>query len=128
MTSELGHKVTLGLRWMYQFSLFAGFVTNRRLLLSGSGMCLLYGTARRCSLSPDAMGRVLYSWKDLQDLAGYTARVAELMDTMSDIRTGNFKKSMIGSASEEENAKCKFTQRQLGVFSLTRSPSVTEPW
>ncbi|KAF9650711.1 adrenoleukodystrophy protein [Thelephora ganbajun] len=66
-----------------------GFVTNRRLLLSGS----------------DAMGRVLYSWKDLQDLAGYTARVSELMDAMSDVRTGNFKKSLISSASEEDNAK-----------------------
>ena len=54
------------------------------------------------------MGRVLYSWKDLQDLAGYTARVSELMDTMSDIRTGSFKKSLIANASEEENAKCKF--------------------
>jgi ATP-binding cassette subfamily D (ALD) long-chain fatty acid import protein len=54
------------------------------------------------------MGRVLYSWKDLQDLAGYTARVSELMDTMSDIRTGNFEKSLIASASEEENAKRRF--------------------
>ena len=53
------------------------------------------------------MGRVLYSWKDLQDLAGYTARVSELMDTMSDVQTGNFKKSLIASASAE-NAKCKF--------------------
>lgn len=53
------------------------------------------------------MGRVLYSWKDLQDLAGYTARVSELMDAMSDIRTGNFKKSLVSNASEEGNAKCK---------------------
>lgn len=56
------------------------------------------------------MGRVLYSWKDLQDLAGYTARVSELMDTMSDIRMGNFKKSLIASASEERNANCKLSQ------------------
>jgi ATP-binding cassette subfamily D (ALD) long-chain fatty acid import protein len=65
------------------------------------------------------MGRVLYSWKDLQDLAGYTARVSELMDTMSDIRAANFKKSMIGSASEEENAKRKFTRPRSKVSSLT---------
>lgn len=58
------------------------------------------------------MGRVLYSWKDLQDLAGYTARVSELMDTMSDVRTGNFKKSLIASASQEENAKCELTRPQ----------------
>ena len=56
------------------------------------------------------MGRVLYSWKDLQDLAGYTARVSELMDTMSDVRAGNFKKSLIANASEEVNAKCNFIQ------------------
>lgn len=55
------------------------------------------------------MGRVLYSWKDLQDLAGYTSRVSELLDTMSDIRAANFKKSMIGSASEEGNVKCELS-------------------
>ena len=65
------------------------------------------------------MGRVLYSWKDLQDLAGYTARVSELMDTMSDIRTGNFKKSLIASASEEENAKCEYALSQLKMVSFT---------
>lgn len=85
---------------------YAGFVTNRRLLLSGSGTCLHFRTESSDSLSLDAMGRVLYSWKDLQDLAGYTARVSELMDTMSDIQTGNFNKSLIASASKE-NAKCK---------------------
>jgi len=73
------------------------------------------------SLSSDAMGRVLYSWKDLQDLAGYTARVSELLDTMSDVRAANFKKSMIGSASEGENVKRTLAQRESNVFSLTRS-------
>ena len=67
------------------------------------------------------MGRVLYSWKDLQDLAGYTARVSELLDTMSDVRAANFKKSMIGSASEGENVKRTLAQRESNVFSLTRS-------
>ena len=122
MTSGLGHKVTLGSRWVYPFSHCAGFVTNRRLLLSGSGTHSLYGTLSQYSPPLDAMGRVLYSWKDLQDLAGYTARVSELMDTMSDIRTANFEKSMIGSASEEENVKCEFAWRQSKVFSFTTSP------
>ena len=84
-------------------------------------MCLLRGAAGWYSLSSDAMGRVLYSWKDLQDLAGYTARVSELLDTMSDIRTANFKKSMIGSASEGENVKRTFTRCESKIFSLTRS-------
>ena len=67
------------------------------------------------------MGRVLYSWKDLQDLAGYTARVSELLDTMSDVRMANFKKSMIGSASEGENVKRTLTRCEPEVSSLTRS-------
>jgi len=74
------------------------------------------------------MGRVLYSWKDLQDLAGYTARVSELVDTMSDVRTGNFKKSMIASASEEENAKRKFVHPNRRYLRSFFVPSITEPW
>ncbi|PSR80713.1 hypothetical protein PHLCEN_2v6629 [Hermanssonia centrifuga] len=66
-----------------------GFVTNRRLLLSSS----------------DAFGRVLYSYKDLSELAGYTARVSMLLDTMADVRKGKFEKALVSSASTEENAK-----------------------
>lgn len=66
-----------------------GFVTNRRLLLSAS----------------DAFGRVMYSYKDLSELAGYTARVAQLLDTMADVRKGKFEKALVSSSSTEENAK-----------------------
>ncbi|KAI0735491.1 ABC transporter transmembrane region 2-domain-containing protein [Earliella scabrosa] len=66
-----------------------GFVTNRRLLLSAS----------------DAFGRVMYSYKDLQELAGYTTRVAQLLETMEDVRKGKFEKALVSSASIEENAK-----------------------
>ncbi|KAG8220058.1 ABC transporter transmembrane region 2-domain-containing protein [Butyriboletus roseoflavus] len=66
-----------------------GFVTNRRLLLSSS----------------DAMGRVMYSYKDLAELAGYTARVSLLLDTMSDVRKGKFEKGLVASALEGENSK-----------------------
>ncbi|KAN0100868.1 ABC transporter transmembrane region 2 domain containing protein [Tylopilus felleus] len=65
-----------------------GFVTNRRLLLSSS----------------DAMGRVMYSYKDLAELAGYTARVSLLLDTMSDVRNGKFQKNLVASALEGENS------------------------
>lgn len=65
-----------------------GFVTNRRLLLSSS----------------DAFGRVMYSYKDLSELAGYTARVSSLLETMADIRKGKFDKTLVSSASTEENA------------------------
>ncbi|KAF9023400.1 hypothetical protein BDZ89DRAFT_1018190 [Hymenopellis radicata] len=65
-----------------------GFVTNRRLLLSASG----------------AMGRVMYSYKDLSELAGYTARVSLLLDTMKDVQKGRFEKALISSATTGENA------------------------
>lgn len=65
------------------------FVTNRRLLLSAS----------------DAFGRVMYSYKELSELAGYTARVAQLFDTMSDVQQGKFDKQLVSSASIEENAR-----------------------
>jgi ATP-binding cassette subfamily D (ALD) long-chain fatty acid import protein len=58
-----------------------------------------------CSTFLDAFGRVIYSYKDLQDLAGYTSRVAQLLDTMADIRKGKLEKSLVSSASSEENAK-----------------------
>lgn len=66
-----------------------GFVTNRRLLLSSS----------------DAIGRVMYSYKDLAELAGYTSRVSLLLDTMSDMRKGKFEKSLVSGATEGENGE-----------------------
>ncbi|KZT22148.1 adrenoleukodystrophy protein [Neolentinus lepideus HHB14362 ss-1] len=66
-----------------------GFVTNRRLLLSAS----------------DALGRVMYSYKDLSELAGYTARVSLLLDTMADVRRGKLEKALVSSADTEENAR-----------------------
>lgn len=65
-----------------------GFVTNRRLLLSSS----------------DAFGRVMYSYKDLAELAGYTARVSQLLETMQDIRNGKFEKALVSTATTGENA------------------------
>ncbi|KAG9104596.1 hypothetical protein FRC06_001063 [Ceratobasidium sp. 370] len=64
------------------------FVTNRRLLLSAS----------------DAFGRVMYSYKELAELAGYTARVSLLMDTMRDVQRARFEKALVSSASIEQNA------------------------
>ncbi|KAL0950734.1 hypothetical protein HGRIS_007508 [Hohenbuehelia grisea] len=66
-----------------------GFVTNRRLLLSAS----------------DAFGRVMYSYKDLSELAGYTARVSLLLDSMSDVQKGKFEKALVSSAVTGENAE-----------------------
>jgi ATP-binding cassette subfamily D (ALD) long-chain fatty acid import protein len=70
-------------------TLLAGFVTNRRLLISSS----------------DAFGRIMYSYKELAELAGYTARVSDLLDTMDEVDAGKFQKQLVSSASTEENAK-----------------------
>lgn len=46
----------------------------------------------------------MYSYKDLSQLAGYTARVSLLLDTMKDVREGKFDKALVNSATKEENA------------------------
>ena len=46
----------------------------------------------------------MYSYKDLSELAGYTARVSLLLDTMKDVREGKFDKALVNSATNEGNA------------------------
>lgn len=50
----------------------------------------------------------MYSYKDLAELAGYTSRVSTLLDTMKDAKEGKFEKTLVSSASTEENAQSKF--------------------
>ena len=59
------------------------FVTNRRMLLSSS----------------DAVGRVMFSYKEVTELAGYTSRVASLLNVMDDIRAGHFEKKLVSNAA-----------------------------
>lgn len=58
------------------------FVTNRRMLLSSS----------------DAVGRVMFSYKEITELAGYTSRVATLLTVIDDIQAGHFEKNLITAA------------------------------
>ena len=64
------------------------FVTNRRMLLSSS----------------DAFGRLMFSYKELTELAGHTSRVSSLLTVMEDIQAGHFEKKLVSSAGQEENA------------------------
>ncbi|KAF2839627.1 hypothetical protein M501DRAFT_933146 [Patellaria atrata CBS 101060] len=64
------------------------FVTNRRMLLSSS----------------DAFGRVMFSYKEITELAGYTSRVSTLLDVIDDVQAGHFEKKLVSSADTEENA------------------------
>ncbi|RKP07988.1 ABC transporter transmembrane region 2-domain-containing protein [Thamnocephalis sphaerospora] len=66
-----------------------GFITNRRLLLNSS----------------DAFGRIMYSYKEITELAGYTARVAELLEVFEDVKRGRFHKTLVSSADTSENAR-----------------------
>lgn len=59
-------------------------------------------------IDQDAFGRVMYSYKELSELAGYTSRVSLLLETMSDIRKGKFEKTLVASAQSGENAESKF--------------------
>ena len=63
------------------------FVTNRRMLLSAS----------------DAFGRIMFSYREIMELAGYTSRVATLLDVMEDIQSGHFEKKLVSSAGTEGN-------------------------
>lgn len=63
------------------------FVTNRRMLLSAS----------------DAFGRVMFSYREIMELAGYTSRVATLLDVMDDIQAGHFEKKLVSSSGTEDN-------------------------
>ncbi len=55
------------------------FVTNRRLLLSSS----------------DAFGRIMYSYKEITQLAGYTARVYNFIDVLNDVESGHYQKKLM---------------------------------
>ncbi|CAO3696731.1 unnamed protein product [Rhizopus microsporus] len=66
-----------------------GFITNRRLLLNSS----------------DAVGRIMYAYKEVTELAGYTSRVTELLQVFEDVKAGRFQKNLVSSISIESNAK-----------------------
>lgn len=54
--------------------------------------------------SSDAFGRVMFSYKEITELAGYTSRVATLFDVMDDIQAGRFQKKLASSSETAENS------------------------
>ena len=54
-------------------------------------------------MSSDAFGRVMFSYKEITELAGYTARVSTLLDVIDDIQAGHFQKKLVSSADTDEN-------------------------
>lgn len=55
--------------------------------------------------SSDAFGRVMFSYKEITELAGYTSRVSTLLDVMDDIQAGHFEKKLVSSAATKENVE-----------------------
>jgi ATP-binding cassette subfamily D (ALD) long-chain fatty acid import protein len=64
------------------------FITSRRLLLASS----------------DAFGRLMFSYKEVSQLAGYTSRVSMLLEVLADLRRGHFEKALVSSASTDANS------------------------
>ncbi|EPZ36297.1 ABC transporter domain-containing protein, partial [Rozella allomycis CSF55] len=60
-------------------SLTKGFITNKRLMLNLA----------------DAGGRVLYAYKELAELTGYTTRVYNLIEVFSDMKRNKYSKVMV---------------------------------
>ena len=50
--------------------------------------------------SSDAFGRIMFSYKEIAELAGYTSRVSALLSVMDSISTGHFEKSLVSSVAE----------------------------
>lgn len=46
----------------------------------------------------------MFSYKEISELAGYTSRVASLLEVMSELQAGRFEKKLVSSASTEGNA------------------------
>ncbi|KAI0533203.1 ABC transporter transmembrane region 2-domain-containing protein [Xylaria digitata] len=80
LPGQLGDTVSMGDRT-------ETFVTNRRMLLSAS----------------DAFGRIMFSYREIMELAGYTSRVASLLEVMDDIQAGHFEKKLVSSSGIEEH-------------------------
>ncbi|GAW20851.1 hypothetical protein ANO14919_103630 [Xylariales sp. No.14919] len=80
LPGQLGDTISMGDRT-------ETFVTNRRMLLSAS----------------DAFGRIMFSYREIMELAGYTSRVASLLGVMDDIQAGHFEKKLVSSSGTEEH-------------------------
>lgn len=65
-------------------------VTNRRLLMSSS----------------DALGRLMYTWREILLLAGYTERVSSFLDVMNAVRRRELSKTLV-SSDDRASAEAK---------------------
>jgi hypothetical protein len=60
------------------------------------------------------------SYREISELAGYTLRVSELLDTMQAVKEGKYEKKLVSSAGAEDNSKSKFFFFLSPFFSFQR--------
>ena len=71
---------------------------NHRLAKSGTHQQLIehyYNNGRMLMNLAKAVGRVVLAGREITRLAGFTARVTELSDVLSDLEGGNYQRTMI---------------------------------
>ena len=48
--------------------------------------------------------------EELAELAGYTARVSDLLDTMEEVKEGRYQKKLVSSSSVDDNKKSELAR------------------
>jgi ATP-binding cassette subfamily D (ALD) protein 3 len=61
-----------------------------------------YRSGRMLVNMASAIGRLVLAGRDLTRLAGFTARVAELMDVLDDLGNGNYKRTMVTKERQQQ--------------------------
>lgn len=51
-----------------------------------------------------AIGRIVISYKDLQNLAGYTTLISEMDEVLTDLNNGRFKRTQVTEATGSDGA------------------------
>ena len=52
-----------------------------------------------------AIGRIVVSYKDLQNLAGYTTLISEMDEVLTDLKNGRFKRTQVTENNEADGKK-----------------------
>lgn len=54
--------------------------------------------------------------QELAELAGYTSRVSDLLDTMEEVKAGRYQKKLVSSSDIDDNAKSQSFRSYEGLM------------